>query len=143
MILRRPETSWSAVVQGAVLCGVEKTTIPSSPTHGLTIVTSFEKSYGFPMDILASEIDNTLEDTTVGVDGHIYAEKLMVWLFDKDDAIFGNKPMTASRSIPFFAEGSISGSGEVDIYSCTEDQGNRPTNFQTALDGKSKYFDSY
>jgi hypothetical protein len=129
--VHRPLTSWSAVVQGAVLCGIEK-----SPNQGLVMVSSFKKSYGIVMHKLASNIDNIGEQRMRGKDGKMYASSQIQWLFHKDNIVLRNTEMKEYVTMQITHDGKLGGSRQQIIYSCEEDIHDRPTTTWTGLDGK-------
>jgi hypothetical protein len=142
--LRRPPTSWSAVVQGAVLAGIEKNNDAS-----LTFVTSFRRSYGIVMDQLRSHILNRDQNyITSPFDGQEYAEKQLEWLFHKGDVIFNGKnretkresEMKASTTMRINWEGNVkekpSGKRSIMVWTSEEETlEDRPTTTMDSEDG--------
>jgi hypothetical protein len=128
--LRRPETSWSAVVRGAVLCGVEK-----SNMQGLTMASSFVRSYGIVINTLSSDIENVGEERYRNpLTGLTYAEGQMVWMLHKGDIILGNQVMSESKIFSVSFNGQQFGRRTSVIYSFEDDD--RPHNFHTGQNGK-------
>jgi hypothetical protein len=129
MQLRRPKTSWSAVVRGAVLCGVEKGDHP-----GLVRTSAFEKSYGIVLHTAASNIDNPGAPLMLSRHSQaIFAEAQMIWLFGKGDVILDKTATSTFKALTITFTGPQSGKQTTNIYSYAKE--NRPTDFNESHAG--------
>jgi hypothetical protein len=124
-VVWRPETSKTAVVQGAVICGIEK-----SPTSKLGIIaTPSPRSYGIVIDKPYSEITGDRRDLdNHAKTSHAVSAAQMHWLINKGDLVLPNEPR-ARYEITVHVTSAGDRTGEVKIYSCERDQEYRPDRF--------------
>ncbi|KAH8732201.1 hypothetical protein GQ44DRAFT_766352 [Phaeosphaeriaceae sp. PMI808] len=90
---RTPDTSWTAIVQGAVVCGIDKAQIPS-----IRKAKACTRSYGVTMDEIFRETNHTEDDLTQERDGKWYAKAQLIWLLDQGDVIFEDKPCIVKKA---------------------------------------------
>jgi hypothetical protein len=118
--LHRPDTSWSAVLRGGVLCGVEKD-IHSSLIH----TTAFKKSYGIVLYTIPSNVNSAGVDLKRGkYDQRMYNDAQLVWMFNKGDVILDGSATSVTKPMSTWFTGAQSGARKTVIYSYEED--NRP-----------------
>ncbi|KAF2828907.1 hypothetical protein CC86DRAFT_199672 [Ophiobolus disseminans] len=84
---RTPDTSWTAIVQGAVVCGIDSTQIPS-----IRRGKALEHSYGVSMDEVFQETSHLPEDLNEERGGQLYAQAQLIWLLNQSDAILAGEP---------------------------------------------------
>jgi hypothetical protein len=93
--LRVPDTSWTAVVRGAALCGLERDKVPN-----LSVASSCPRSYGISRMEPYSNILHDEEDrTNHNVTGEQIAAGQMTWLIKKGDLILSDKPQPVTHII--------------------------------------------
>lgn len=126
--LRRPETSWTAVVQGAVICGIEKDNISN-----LRRANTCKYDYCIRLDLPFSDVFHTMEDLK-NSNGGSYAEHQLDWLLSKGDLVLSDRSHRVEREITISFSKKTRGIKEVPIYRYTED-GERPSRFKNAVDG--------
>ncbi|KUJ18836.1 uncharacterized protein LY89DRAFT_717366 [Mollisia scopiformis] len=89
-----PETSWTAVVRGAAIFGIEKST-----NKTLTKMSACGRSYGISHNASFSEISHDTDDHYKDpLTGAVMARDQLVWLIKKDDLILSDKPKKDSFS---------------------------------------------
>ncbi|KAF2249310.1 hypothetical protein BU26DRAFT_519428 [Trematosphaeria pertusa] len=125
--LRRPETSWTAVVQGAVICGIEKDNISN-----LRRANTCKYDYCIRLDLPFSDVFHTMEDLK-NSNGGSYAEHQLDWLLSKGDLVLSDRSHRVEREITISFSKKTRGIKEVPIYRYTED-GERPSRFKNAVD---------
>lgn len=131
MEIHRPKTSWTAVVQGAVICGVEKAT-----TKNLVLVTPCLHSYGIRAATHWSDAENNPRDQVVNAyTGSTMAEGQMIWLLNKGDAILSTKPMTAGQELDVVLTADGDRTGQITVYRYSEDR-DRPVAYGIARQGE-------
>ncbi|KAF2823206.1 actin-like ATPase domain-containing protein [Ophiobolus disseminans] len=93
--LHRPATSWSAVVQGAVLYGMEitnrkhtKVMLPCPRNYGVQLNASFAKGVHDPRDQVTNPVTN-----------HVMASKQLTWLIRKGDLLMAEEVRIIERSL--------------------------------------------
>jgi hypothetical protein len=125
LVLWRPETSQTAVVRGAVICGIEK-----SPTSKLGIIANASlRSYGIVVDKPYSEVTGHLKDRETHAEtNHAVSVAQMQWLINKGDLVLPNAPRARYEFTVHVTNGGER-TGEVKIYSCDKDEEYRPDRF--------------
>ncbi|KAF2729144.1 actin-like ATPase domain-containing protein, partial [Polyplosphaeria fusca] len=95
LLLRRPDTSWSAVVRGAVLFGIEQT----ARLNELSAPTA-AKSYGVTVSIPYSRRKHDSRDVyTDPLTGRVKAKEQIIWLVRKGDLLQSNDPSVIEETI--------------------------------------------
>ncbi|CAO2656251.1 Nn.00g050540.m01.CDS01 [Neocucurbitaria sp. VM-36] len=125
---RTPQTSWTAVVQGAVVCGIEKANI-----RNMKKTTHCRHSYAICLDELFSESTHHDVDR-VHTNGNIYAESQLIWLLNKGDLVVADEPRTVERVFDIKFPKSRQGTIKFPIYRNSNDDEERPTRFKNARD---------
>ena len=104
-----PNDSWTAVVRGAAIFGIEK-----SSNKSITKMTACLRSYGVSNNVPFSEISHDLEDRDIDlISKTSMAKDQLVWLIKKDDLILSDEPKQASATFTKkviskdFTEGTI------------------------------------
>ncbi|KIW07011.1 uncharacterized protein PV09_01906 [Verruconis gallopava] len=126
--LRMPETSWTAVARGGVICGVEK-------KHLKTLVRTSrsQKSYGIAVDESFSYANDARDLDTNRLTGKRVARNQMKWLINKGDLILNTTPTIKEHKFVkrFVDHEAGSKKGSVVIYSWPDDK-HRPTRLSNA-----------
>ena len=141
MTLRVPDKSITAVVQGAVICGIEK-----NITTNLIKVTSCRHSYGIRVAEDFSELRNDQRDVIKDeVTGEIKADGQMRWLLNKGDAVRSDKPLEVKQEINVRFEKTDERSpktGKVRIWQWSQEE-NRPKRYNNRRNGSLISFSHY
>ena len=130
--LRIPDTSWTAVARGAVICGVEKTTM-----NNLVRTSMSHKSYGIAIDeVFAGGMDER-DAAMHPVTGQKIAKNQMRWLINKGDVVLSDEPTVKDHKfiVRFKENEPEKMKGSVQIYSWADDT-RRPTRLLNAVRGK-------
>ncbi|KAJ4365713.1 hypothetical protein N0V83_008333 [Neocucurbitaria cava] len=125
---RTPKDSWTAVVQGAVVCGIEKNTI-----RNMKKTTNCRHSYAICLDELFSESTHHDVDR-IQANGNTYAESQLIWLLNKGDLVVADEPRTVERVFDIKFPKSRKGTIKFPIYRNSSDDEERPTRFKNAKD---------
>jgi hypothetical protein len=135
---RTPDTSWTAIVQGAVVCGIDNVHISS-----IRRAKSSEYSYGVGMDEIFQETYHAREDLVQERDGVGYAQAQLSWLINEGDVIFSHEPHVVTKEFDVifsWAEDYI----DLPIYRYSskydEDEADRPERLKNALEGMISHF---
>lgn len=135
MNLRRPETSWTAVVQGAVICGIEKET-----TKNLVKATSCLHNYGIRVaEVFSDTYHDPRDEVTNEISGMKMAEGQLLWLLNKGDVVLSSKPYKAEQDITVAFKKTEERSGQITIYRFSEDDEERPMHFRNSKEGKATF----
>ena len=131
--LRVPDTSWTAVARGAVLCGIEK----DSMTNIVRTATC-EKSYGIAVDDSFSHAHDERDLARHPETGKMIAKNQMKWLINKGDLVMSDEPTVKEyKFVVRFKENEVAKmKGSVQVYSWAEDK-HRPTRLLNAVKGQS------
>ncbi|KAI9773911.1 MAG: hypothetical protein M1840_006137 [Geoglossum simile] len=115
--LRRPDTSWTAVVRGAAVFGIEK-----FATRALAAVTACPRSFGVTVSESFSEIRHNRADHSVDphTRAHVAKEQLL-WLIKKGDLILSDKPKMVKQSFTINFPGMGQRKGKIPIYAYSDD----------------------
>jgi hypothetical protein len=128
--LRRPDTSWTAVVRGAVVCGIEK-----DMTSNLSIATACPQHFGISVDEQYSRVYHEERDLcNHAITNAQVAQGQLLWLLNKGDLILSDNPNPVSQRITMSFRESDSKKFEMTIYSYPDDD-DRPTKIQNSVDG--------
>jgi len=115
--LRRPDTSWTAVVRGAAIFGIEK-----SANKVLSTMKACPRSYGVPVSETFSKIRHHHDD--VGVDPITkkpIAREQLLWLIKKGDLILSDKSEEIKQQFTKIFSPSSVRKGKLPIYSYDDD----------------------
>jgi hypothetical protein len=131
---RTPEESWTSVVRGGVVCGVEKTAISN-----LKRSTSCRHSYAICLDELFSDHIHEKSDMVETKQIQI-AQAQLTYLLNEGDLILLDQPRIVEREFDFSFPRSRSGVIRLPIYRHSMSEGEeRPTRFKNAIDGQYRY----
>ncbi|KAF2827326.1 actin-like ATPase domain-containing protein, partial [Ophiobolus disseminans] len=126
---RTPKESWTAIVRGAVVCGIEKSSINSMRRS-----TFCRHSYAICLDELFSERTHERSDMVETKDNKL-AQSQLIWILNEGDVIIADNPRTVERDFDFEFPRSKTGIVPFPIYRHTkEDDEDRPTRFKNAQD---------
>lgn len=115
--LRKPEKSWTAVVRGAVICGIEKNT-----TQNLIKATPCRHSYGVSVSLLYSDVYHSQRDRVVDdVTKLSLASEQLLWLLNKGDLVRSNAPLKGEQEITISFNKIEPRKGTVTIYMYSDD----------------------
>jgi hypothetical protein len=132
MNLRRPDTSWTAVVQGAVICGIEKET-----TKNLIKATACRHNYGIRVaEVFSDTYHDPRDEVTNEVNGIKMAEGQLLWMLNKGDVVLSTKPYKAEQDITVTFMKTDERKGQITIYRFSDDDEERPVHFRTSKEGK-------
>jgi predicted DCC family thiol-disulfide oxidoreductase YuxK len=121
-----PQNSWTAVVQGAVVCGIEKAAISE-----ITTATHCRRSYC----IVVKEAFSPIADTTTQQSAQNRAEEQLIWLLDEGQLVLSDAPIVVCQSITMVLR-KQDRTGELELFSYKDqDGGPRPTRY------KNRYLD--
>ncbi|KAH7085513.1 hypothetical protein BKA63DRAFT_598156 [Paraphoma chrysanthemicola] len=126
---RTPQESWTSIVRGAVVCGIEKSSISNMKRS-----TFCKHSYAICLDELFSEYTHTTSDL-VETKQQKYAQSQLIYLLNEGDVIMKDQPRRVEREFDIEFPRSRSGNKSLPIYrhSMSEDE-ERPTRFKGARD---------
>jgi hypothetical protein len=132
---RTPEESWTSVVRGGVVCGIEKTTITN-----LKRSTRCRHSYAICLDELFSEYTHSKDDMVESRQNKI-AQAQLTYLLNEGDVVLLDEPRVVEREFDFSFPRSRTGVITFPIYRHSASEGEeRPTRFKNARDGQ--YYDT-
>ena len=135
--MRKPEDSWTAVVRGAVICGIEKQT-----TQNLMRATSCRHNYGISVKVLYSDVYNSQDDRIIDDMSQLsLASKQLLWLLNKGDLVRSDQPLTGERNIDVSFSKTESRLGKLTIYMYSDDT-LRPESLRNTRDGMIPSFTS-
>jgi hypothetical protein len=128
---------WSAVVQGGVLFGMEKSDRQTQAT-----VTACQKSYGISMSKqYTKRLFSDQDKQTDTITNQIYAKGQLTWLLRKGDMLQPNKPRSFIEEVCwYFVEGQdryVS----VPIYEYLDDD--VPMRYENAHEGELRSFEMH
>ncbi|OQV06071.1 hypothetical protein CLAIMM_10703 [Cladophialophora immunda] len=131
--LRRPDTSWTAVVRGAVLHGIEKDTISN-----LSVATPCPRHFGISVSEPFSKIRHDEKDVTVNpITKSPIVEGRLLWMLSKGDLVLSDSPTTVSQMISLSFRDTDKTKRQLTIYSYAGDDGDdddRPHTIKNSLD---------
>jgi hypothetical protein len=128
---RTPQESWTSIVRGAVVCGIEKDSISS-----LKKSTHCRHSYAICLDELFLEQKHEKCDM-VETNRNKFAQSQLLWVLNEGDVILADQPRRVTREFDIEFPRSRAGVIPISVYrhSMSEDE-ERPTRFKNARDGK-------
>jgi hypothetical protein len=130
MEFRRPQKSWTAVVRGAVICGIEKMDNPS-----LRLTNPCRHSYAFCQDEIYSATHHSDEDA-IQIGGKTYAQSQLDWLLNKGDLILDHVPTIKEKTFDLRINRFRQDSLRLPIWRNLSDEKNRPIRYEDASDGQ-------
>ncbi|KAK0125658.1 hypothetical protein ONS95_000339 [Cadophora gregata] len=112
--LRLPDTSWTAVVRGAAIMGIEKSRFSNSMAHTEMCSTG----YAIAVNVPFSEVSHNPSDSNIDpITNTTIATSQLEWFVKKDDLILPESPRRVELG-PFALQfvGETSGRGTIPIY---------------------------
>ncbi|KAE8452931.1 hypothetical protein EG329_013203 [Mollisiaceae sp. DMI_Dod_QoI] len=107
-----PDDSWTAVVRGAAIFGIEK-----SSNKSITKMTACDRSYGVSYNAPFSDIAHDREDHYLDlISKTAMAEDQLMWLVKKDDLILSDEPKEATATFTKKVVNKDSTKGTIPIY---------------------------
>ena len=126
----RRDDSWTAVVRGAVICGIEK-----QMTQNLIKASPCRHSYGVSVSLLYSDVYHSPRHRIVDdVNKVALASEQMLWLLNKGDLVRSNVPLTGGTDITVSFNKTESRQGKITIYMYSDDT-LRPETLRNTRDG--------
>jgi len=125
----RPQKSWTAVVRGAVVCGIEK-----RESKSLMRTSSCRHSYAICLDERYAMAHHGRQEEIIEYGGGTFAKGQLTWLLNKGDLVLSNKPTKRSKTIHIRLVKQRRDVMTLKIwqYICDEEQ--RPTRLDDATD---------
>ncbi|CAI6331924.1 unnamed protein product [Periconia digitata] len=124
--LRIPDTSWTAVVRGAVICGIEKLS-----SQNLIRAKPCRHHYGINVQRLFNDAYHSREDAFKDPkSGLTFARGEVIWFLNKGDLVLSNTPLEIRRSINLHFSKDESRVKVIPIYRYSDDD--RPSKFYSA-----------
>jgi hypothetical protein len=125
----RPEKSWTAVVRGAVVCGIEKV-----GNRGIKYATSCRHSYAICLDeIYMSELHAGQEKMQIG--NSTFAHLQLTWLLNKDDLVLSDTPRKVQYTFELRLVKLRQEKLKLKIWRNLSGEKHRPTQLSNARDG--------
>ena len=131
MSYRQPQESWTAVVRGAVVCGIEKDATPNLRTADVC-----RHNYAVCFDQIYSNTFHVGKDMT-RKHGATYAQSQLTWLLSKGDLILSDEPRKVEISFQLELKDLSAGKIHLEILRNSADEEKRPRRYQNARDGWS------
>ncbi|KAI4930473.1 uncharacterized protein J4E92_004305 [Alternaria infectoria] len=131
MSYRQPKESWTAVVRGAVVCGIEKDAIPN-----LRKTDVCRHNYAVCFDQLYSNTFHVEKDMTQ-IHGATYAQSQLTWLLNKGDLVLSDQPRKEEVSFQLTLRDLSAGKTQLEIFRNSDDEDQRPRRYQNAKEGRS------
>ncbi|KAI4693068.1 uncharacterized protein J4E88_001439 [Alternaria novae-zelandiae] len=131
MSYRQPKESWTAVVRGAVVCGIEKDAIPN-----LRRTDVCRHNYAVCFDQLYSNTFHVEKDMTQ-IHGATYAQSQLTWLLNKGDLVLSDQPRKEEVSFQLTLRDLSAGKTQLEIFRNSDDEDQRPRRYQNAKEGRS------
>jgi hypothetical protein len=127
----RPQKSWTAVVRGAVVCGIEKHGIRS-----LKRTNSCRHSYAICLDESYSSAYHGRQEEFIEHGGDTFAKGQLTWLLNKGDLILFNEPAKRSKTVHIRLLKPRQDMMTLTIWQYLSDEEHRPTRREDATDGE-------
>ena len=109
---------WTAVVRGAAIFGIEKSTAVTS----LSAMSACNQSYGVSVNRPFSEVEhNVLDKCYDPVSSRFLATQQMMWLIKKGDLILSNEPRDARGFFTINFGGAGLRKGTVPVYTYNDE----------------------
>ncbi|KAH8685431.1 hypothetical protein BGZ60DRAFT_522721 [Tricladium varicosporioides] len=134
--LYAPETSWTAVVRGAVTFGVEK------EKNTITTMSACPRSYGIAQHVAFSDVESHVNDQIEDpITGSALAKDQLLWLIKKGDLILSSRPkdVTGHVTVQFAESGPRTGSIQIYAYD-KENKGDLPKRLMSCENDLTKLY---
>lgn len=132
MEFRRPQKSWTAVVRGAVVCGIEKL-----GNISLKHTNFCRYSYGICLNEIYTSAHHSQQDI-VQLGGSIFAQSQLTWLLNKGDLILSDQPAQREKIIHLQLVKLRQDTIPLRIWQNLAAEKYRPTRLADATDGKQR-----
>lgn len=131
--LRRPDTSWTAVVQGAVIAGTEKSSSQKWISAGYC-----RHSYAISVQQEFSDTFHSIADLAVdSTSGLPTVQGQLIWFLNEGDLVQSNAPLTVTQAINLNFSKTDSKIKRIPVYRYSNDADReRPTRWNEAREGK-------
>ncbi|KAI4633484.1 hypothetical protein J4E80_000850 [Alternaria sp. BMP 0032] len=127
----RPQKSWTAVVRGAVVCGIEK-----NLTGSLKRTNSCRNSYAICLDESYTSTYHGNQEEVIKHGGEIFAKGQLTWLLNKGDLVMSNAPTKRSKTVHIHLSKQRKEMMTLKIWRYISDEKHRPTRLEDATDGE-------
>jgi hypothetical protein len=127
----RPQKSWTAVVRGAVICGIEK-----HASKSLKRTNSCRHSYAICLDESYASAHHGKQEETIEHGGGTFAKGQVTWLLNKGDLVLFREPTKRSKTIHIRLAKERRDIITLTIWQYLSDEKHRPTRFEDATDGE-------
>jgi hypothetical protein len=122
--------SWTAVVRGAVVYGIEKAAHPMR-----TMMETCPRSYGVMLNRAYSGLRHNRKDRyTDPATNRVMAQGQMTWLIKKGDLVLSDNPKEAEQEFSFKFKRDDNRVFNFSVYEYSDDD--IPDRYETAQDGK-------
>jgi hypothetical protein len=115
MSYRQPQESWTAVVRGAVVCGIEKAAVLN-----LRKTSACRHNFAICLDELYSKAHHASRDVAQ-IHGATYAQTQLTWLLTKGDLILSDQPRKVERPFQLRLKDLSAGKMQLPIYRNSEE----------------------
>jgi hypothetical protein len=132
MEFRRPQKSWTAVVRGAVICGIEKL-----GNRSLKLTNFCRYSYGICLDEIYTSAHHAQHDV-VRLGGSDFAQSQLTWLLNKGDLILSDQPTKREKIFHLRLMKLRQDTIPLRIWQNLAAEKCRPTRLEDATDGKQR-----
>ncbi|KAF3050005.1 hypothetical protein E8E11_009658 [Didymella keratinophila] len=129
---RTPHTSWTAVVQGAVVCGIEKASITN-----MKKTTFCRQSYAVCLDESFTERFDIRD--RYQTESGAYAKDQLSWLLNKGDLVVEHESRTEIKEFDICFPRNKQTAIKIPVYSCQEEEQDRPTSLKFARDDSPSF----
>lgn len=130
MQFRRPQKSWTAVVRGAVVCGVEKT-----GNDSLKRTKSCRHSYGLCLDEIYSSSHHSRDDAKQ-IGETTLANSQLDWLLNKGDLVLSGSPTIVEKTVKLRLMKLRQDTLKLPVWRNLSDEKYRPIRYDDAADGQ-------
>ncbi|KAI4955558.1 hypothetical protein J4E91_001419 [Alternaria rosae] len=125
----RPQKSWTAVVRGAVVCGIEK-----NFTKSLKRTDSCRNSYAICLDESYTSTYHGNQEEIIEHGGGTFAKGQLTWLLNKGDLVLLNESTKRSKTIHIRLSKQRQDMMALKIWQYMSDERYRPTRLEDATD---------
>ncbi len=128
-------TRWTAVVQGAVIYGIEK-----SQHKNVTFMSTCSRSYGIVLNEMYSVHKYSRADKyTDAVTNNVMAHKQLTWLIRRGDLILSDSKRESDKTFMFPFQETDDRKFKLPIYEYPDDDDDAPERFETGQNGKHTF----
>ncbi|KAF1828846.1 hypothetical protein BDW02DRAFT_200221 [Decorospora gaudefroyi] len=128
MSYRQPQESWTAVVRGAVVCGIEKGALPN-----LRKTDACRHNFAICLDELYSKTRHAARDITQ-IHGATYAQSQLTWLLNKGDLILCDQVRRIEHPFQLRLKDLSAGKMQLPIYRNSAEEEKRPRRYNNSIE---------